>query len=142
MKDVEIRFFAHATEDSNLVLNAVSNVLPPKILESVKLKKTDLKGHHGNPISLYEIIFKKTEKLSAVLSYLSENLSEADKEALSDHARLYVSGGSLYLRLDKQRALAGEFFLCREDPIRIRIRFRRRKPEAIIEATKALGLML
>ena len=141
VKDVEIRFFAHATEDPNLVLNAVSRVLPSNILESVKPKRIDLRGHHGNPISLYRILFKKEEDVEAVLRCLSENLSDDDKETLAGHATLHVGDGSLYLRLDKQKALTGEFSLCHEDPIRIRIRFRRRKPEAIIEASKALGLM-
>ena len=142
IKDVTISFFAHATEDPDLVLIAVSNVLPPQILDTAKPRKTDLKGHHGNPISLYDVLFKDAYAIEAVLRHLSEKLSLVDKQILSDRIFSYISDGSLYLRLDKQMALKGRFYIGREDPIRIRVRFTKKKPEVIVEACKALGLIL
>jgi RNA binding exosome subunit len=46
---VDIRVFAHATEDLAKVSTAVRNTLPEEIGENTLFQKTTLTGHHRNP---------------------------------------------------------------------------------------------
>jgi RNA binding exosome subunit len=50
---IDIRVFAHATEDPEKVLAAVRNILPTELEENLVFQKTGLTGHHGNPILLF-----------------------------------------------------------------------------------------
>jgi hypothetical protein len=51
---VDLRVFAHATEDPERVLAAVRNVLPSELVDSVVFSRSSLTGHYGNPIVLFE----------------------------------------------------------------------------------------
>jgi RNA binding exosome subunit len=53
----------------------------------------------------------------------------------------YVENGSLYIRLDKQAAYQEKTKLVKSDPIRIRIRFRKKKLEDIIKICKEIGIL-
>ena len=50
---IDIRVFAHATEDPEKVQTAVKNLLPTELAETLLFQKTTLTGHHGNPIILF-----------------------------------------------------------------------------------------
>lgn len=139
---IDIRFFVHATEDVDKVFEAVRRLFPPNYIDDVVFKKTSLKGHYGNPITLFETRIKKKEIIEAVVEALSSSLSELDKEALLREIDLHVKNGSFYIRLDKQAALQGEFKLCSADPIRVHIRFKKRKLEDITKTCKELGILL
>jgi len=138
---IDIRFFAHATEDLDKVVEAVQHVLPSDHMEDVAFKKSNLRGHYGNPITFFEAKIKNKETIKALVENLSSHLSELDKETVSREIRLHVEKGSLYVRLDKQAALQGKLKLCTSDPIRIRIRFRKRKIEDIVKTCQELGLL-
>lgn len=138
---VDIRFFAHATEDSNKAVEAVHHLLPTNHIDEIAFKRNDLKGHYGNPITLFETRVKKKEIIKAVVEALSSNLSELDKETLLNEINLHVEKGSLYIRLDKQAALQGKFKLCPADPVRMRIRFGKKKLEDIIKTCRELGML-
>jgi len=138
---IDIRFFVHATETQNKVVEAVHRLLPINHVDEIVFRGSNLKGHHGNPITLFETRMKKKEIIKAIVETLSSSLSELDKEALLREIGLRTEKGSLYIRLDKQAALQGEFKLCSADPIRMRIRFRKGKPEDVIEACLKLGLL-
>ncbi len=137
---VEISLFAHATEDENKVLTAARNLLPSAQLENVSFRKSNLRGHHGNSITLFETEIKDKEILNAVVENLSRSLSPVDKESLSKEADLHVDKGSLYLRFDKQVAFHGEFKLGLSDPIRVRLRLKKQKIEDIVQLCRELGL--
>ncbi|MCK5562534.1 hypothetical protein KAI30_00045, partial [Candidatus Bathyarchaeota archaeon] len=85
---------------------------------------------------------KKKEIVEAVVKALSSGLSELDKETLLREIDLHMKKGSLYIRLDKQAAFQGEFKLCSADPIRVHIRFKKRKLEDIIKTCRELGILL
>jgi len=138
---IDIRFFAHATEDVDKVIEAVQHVLPSDHIEDVAFNKSNLRGHYGNPITLFEAKIKNKETIKALVENLSSHLSELDKETLSREIPLHVEKGSLYIRLDKQAALQGKLKLCTSDPIRLRIRFRKRKIEDIVKTCQELGLL-
>ena len=138
---VDIRFFVHATEDPNKVIEAVRRLLPTKHIDEIVFKGSNLKGHYGNPITLFETRIKKREIVRAVVETLSSGLGELDKEALLREINSHIEKGSLYIRLDKQAAFQGEFKLCSADPVRMRIRFRKQKLEDIIKTFRELGLL-
>jgi len=138
---IDIRFFAHATEDLDKVIEAVQRVLPSDYLEEIAFKRNNLQGHYGNPITLFETRIKKKEILSAFIENLSSHLSELDKERLGKEIDLHTEKGSLYVRLDKQAALQGEFRLCTANPIRVQIRFKKSKVEDIIKLCRELGML-
>ena len=138
---IDIRFFAHATEDLNRVVKAVETILPTDYLDDIVFKRKNLRGHYGNPITLFEARIKRREMVKAFVESLSTGLSGLDKETLLSEIGLHVEKGSLYIRLDKQAALQGEFKLCTADPIRVRVRFRKEKPEDIVEVCREMGIL-
>ncbi len=139
--DIEIRAFAHATEDLNKVIEAVQQILPKEHLDEINFKKRKLKGHYGNPIQLIETRIKKKEILSKILEKIAKKLNEVDKEILSREIDRHIDKGSLYLRLDKQAALQNEIKIKSADPIHIRFRFRKERREEIYKICKELGLV-
>jgi RNA binding exosome subunit len=139
---LDIRFSVHATENPDKVFEAVHHLFPPNHVDDVVFKKAKLKGHYGNPITLFETRIKKKEIVEAVVKALSSGLSELDKETLLREIDLHMKKGSLYIRLDKQAAFQGEFKLCSADPIRVHIRFKKRKLEDIIKTCRELGILL
>jgi len=138
---IDIRFFAHATEDLDKVVEAAKHILPNGYVDDIVFRKSSLKGHFGNPITLFETRIKGREIIKAFLEKLSSNINEWDKEALLREVGLHVEKGNLYIRLDKQAALQGEFKLFTADPIRVRIRFRKEKLEDIIKICQELGML-
>jgi RNA binding exosome subunit len=138
---VDIRFFAHATEDLEKVVEAVQNVLPSDNIEEITFTRSNLEGHYGNPITLFETKIKDKETIRALLENLSSHLSSLDKKELDTETNKYIEKGSLYLRLDKQAALQSKIKLVKSDPIRIRIRFRKSKIEDITEICREIGML-
>jgi len=138
---IDIRFFVHATEDQNKVVEAVRRLLPTNHIDEIVFKTSNLKGHYRNSITLFEVRIKKKETVKALVENLSSGLSELDKEVLLREIGLHTEKGSLYVRLDKQSALEGEFKLCSADPVRVRIRFRAKKLEDVIKTCRELGLL-
>ena len=138
---VDIRVFAHATEDLDKVIEAVKHVIPSDQMEEVVFSRKYVRGHYGNPITLFEAKIKKKETIKALIDNLSSRFSEVDKETLSKEIPLHLEKGSLYIRLDKQAALQGRLKLCASDPIRIRIRFRKTKIEDIVKICQEFGML-
>lgn len=137
---IDIKFFAHATEDLEKVMEAVRHILPTNRVEEIEFKKDSLKGHHGNPIVFFETKIEGKELVKAVIDSVFSRLSELDKEVLRREIAMYVEKGSLYLRLDKQDAFQGVVKLGTADPIRLRIRFRKGKIEEIVKICEELGI--
>ncbi len=138
---IDIRFFAHATEDQDKVVRAAQNVFPSNQLEDVNFERSNLRGHYGNPITLFEARIKNKETISALVENISSNLSELDKETISKEFNLHVEKGRLYIRLDKQAAFQGRLRLCTSDPIRICIRFKKTKIEDVLNTLRELGML-
>jgi len=138
---IDIRVIAHATEDVNKVVQAAQRILPPDYVDGILFKRSSLRGHYGNPITLFETRIKGREMVKAFIENLSTSLSGLDKETLLSEIGLHVEKGSLYIRLDKQAALQGDFKLCAADPIRVRIRFRKKKLEDIIKVCREIGAL-
>lgn len=138
---IDIRFFAHATEDLDKAVEAVQHVLPSDYLSNIAFSRRNLRGHYGNPITLFETRIKDKKTIKALIENLSAHLNEFDKGTLREEIDRHVEKGSLYIRLDKQAALQGELKLCTADPIRIRIRLKKAKPQDIIKMCQELNLL-
>jgi RNA binding exosome subunit len=137
---IEIRFFAHATEDLGKVLEAAKNVFPTNRLEEIDFEKSSLRGHHGNPIVFFEAKIEGKETVKDVISSVFSRLSTLDKEALRREIQMHLEKGSLFLRLDKQAAFQRVVKLTTSDPIHLRIRFRKGKAEDVVKICEELGM--
>jgi RNA binding exosome subunit len=137
---VDIRLSVHATEDLEKARKAVCKLLPEDRIEEIPFKTEGLKGHYGNPIVLFETRVKDEGIIRAFLEKLSQNLDEQDKHKILTAPDIFLEKNSLYIRLDKQAALEDEFRLRRDDPIHIRIRFKNKDKERIMEFCRELGL--
>ena len=138
---IDIKFFAHATEDLEKVREAVKHILPTNRVEEIEFRKNSLRGHHGNPIVFFQTKIERKELVKAVIENISRSLSELDKEVLRREIAMHVEKGSLYLRLDKQAAFQGVVKLGTTDPIHLRIRFRKGKIEEISKICEELGIL-
>jgi RNA binding exosome subunit len=137
---VDISFFAHATEDESKVTEAVKHLLPAAQVENIIFNKSSLRGHHGNPITLFETRIKEKEIVKAVVGSLSSGLSPLDKESLLREVELHLEKGKLYFRFDKQAAFEGQLKLGVSDPIRIRLHFKKSKLGDIIQVCREIGM--
>jgi len=132
---LEVELIVHATEDPEKALAAIMNVLPGEARERVKLKSKELKGHHGNPIRLLRARVRDRALAAAIFRHVLSRLPGPDRERLLRwELKRRVSGGSLYLRLDKQWAFLGQVRLCQADPIWMKVKFSSSRLEDIREA--------
>lgn len=138
---VDVSFFAHATEDEAKAIEATRNLLPTSQLENIVFNRSNLRGHHGNPITLFETKIKEKDIVKAVAENLSSNLGALDKETLLREINLHVEKGSLYLRFDKQAAYLGTFKLGVADPLRVRLRFNKNQIEDVVQICKEIGML-
>jgi RNA binding exosome subunit len=139
---IDVRVFAHATEDEEKVLSAVRNTLPPQVSENIVFKKSNLSGHHGNPITLFEAKIKEKEHVKAFLERLASSLSILDKETLGSEIEQHIERGCLYMRLDKQSAYLNEFRLGATDPIHFKIHFKKSDFKEIVNVCGNIGIIL
>ena len=138
---IEIRVFAHATEDTEKVLVAVRNTLPEAVGESVVFERTALTGHHGNPIVLFEAKLEDRKMLPSALQRIGSRLTTLDKETLDSELKLHLEKGNLYLRFDKQQAFLGELRFSSNDPIHFKVHFKNKTTEEIIGICGDSGLL-
>jgi len=138
---IDIRVFAHATEDLDKVLTAARNVLPSERIDSIIFRKTNLAGHHGNPIVLLETRIKEKDVVQAVFEKLSSGLNALDKEQLNSEIAQHLEKGNLYIRIDKQSAYLNHIKLSTEDPIHFRIHFKKHSQKEVVEICRKLGLL-
>jgi RNA binding exosome subunit len=138
---VDIRIFAHATEDLDRVITAFENILPVEFVDTLNFKKTALTGHHGNLITLLEARIKNRKFAQAFLEKLASSLSMMDKETLNNEIDQHLENGNLFVRLDKQAAYRGSFKFALTDSIHIKMHFRKSRREDIIEICRRFRLL-
>ena len=138
---IEIRVFAHATEDTEKVSAAVRHTLPETVGESMVFEKIALTGHHGNPIVLFEAKLEDRQTLPSALQRIGSGLTALDKETLDSELKLHLEKGNLYLRFDKQRAFLGELRFSSNDPIHFKVHFKNKTTEEIVGICRELGLL-
>jgi len=138
---IDIRVFAHATEDLDKVLTAARNIIPSDLVDTVTFNKTGLTGHHGNPITLFEARVKERNLVNSIFGKLCSGLRILDKEVLTDEINQHLDKGNLYMRLDKQSAYLNELRLGSTDPIHMRIHFKKHDIEGVVDICRSFGLL-
>ena len=138
---IEVRVFAHATEDQAKVEAATKNLFPSSLFETIVFQKTTLSGHHQNPIILLETKLDNRKLLPTVLEQLGKSLSALDKEQLNEDIKLHLDKSNLYLRFDKQAAFLGTAKFTQNDPIHLKIHFKDKTSQEIVELAKQAGLL-
>lgn len=138
---IDVRAFAHATEDPEKVLTAIRNTLPKELGENAVFQKTSLTGHHKNPIILFETKLTDKQHLPAALEKIAAGLSSLDKETLDSEIKLHLEKRNLYLRFNKQSAYQGELRFSSNDPIHFKIHFKNKTPEEIVEICRKTGVL-
>ena len=138
---IDVRVFAHATEDLDKVLTSARGILPPEQVDKVVFSKSGLTGHHGNPIILIEARIKDKHLAQAVLEKLASSLSMMNKELLGNEVETHLEKGNLYLRIDKQSAFQSVFRFSTSDPIHLRVHFKKHTSAEIVEICRKLGLL-
>jgi hypothetical protein len=96
----------HSTESQEKVLKAIKTLFPFE----PEIEIVSAKGHYGNPIKYVESITKKKNRVKELWSFLMRELK--DRRLLLENLHERVDENNiLYLRIDKQKALAGEIRL-------------------------------
>jgi RNA-binding protein len=137
----DIRVFAHATEDPKKVQTAVRNLLPAELAETLIFEKTPCTGHYGNPIILLTAKLTDRKTLPKFLEKLASDLSALDKEELNRDIKLHLDRGNLYLRFDKQSAFLGKAKFTQNDPIHVKIHFKDKTTQEIMDLCRTAGLL-
>ena len=138
---IDIRVFAHATEDTSKVQTAVRNILPTELAQTLVFEITSLTGHYGNPITLFTAKLTDKKTLPAALQKLGEGLNSLDKEELSRDLKLHMEKRNLYLRFNKQSAYLGTIKFTQNDPVHFKIHFKNKSHEEITDLCKKAGLL-
>jgi RNA-binding protein len=138
---IDIRVFSHATEDQAKVETATKNLFPTELTEELVFQKTALSGHHSNPIIMLTAQLKDRKLLPGALQKLGAGLSSLDKEQLNEEINLHLEKGNLYLRFDKQAAFMGQPKLTQNDPIHVKVHFKDKTNDEVVELAKQFGLL-
>jgi RNA binding exosome subunit len=138
---IDIRVSAHATEDPQKVEAAAKNLFPEALQETLVFQKTKLTGHHSNPIILFTAKLAERKLLPEALEKFGANLNTLDKEQLNQNITQHLEKGNLYLRFDKQAAFLGLLKFTQNDPIHLKIHFKNKTTEQIVELAKQFGLL-
>jgi RNA binding exosome subunit len=138
---VDLRVFAHVTEDSEKVLTAVRNLLTTALAEMIQFNKNSLTGHHGNSINFFTAQLTEKTLLLSLLEKLGRNINALDKEELNTNLKLHLEKTNLYLRFDKQAAFLGKTKLAQNDPIHLKIHFKNKAHNEILEILKKTEML-
>jgi RNA binding exosome subunit len=138
---IDIRVFAHATEDSTKVQTAVKNLLTPELGDTIVFEQTSLEGHHRNSITVFTAKLTDKNQLPLTLQKIGQGLSALDREALANDIQLHLEKCNLYLRFDKQSAFCGNFKFTKNDPIHFKIHFKDKTQDEIIDFSRQMGLL-
>ncbi len=138
---IDIRVSVHATEDLGKVEGAAKNLFPAELQETLLFEKTKLSGHHTNPIILLTAKLTERKLLPLVLKKFGADLNTLDKEQLNQDITQHLEKGNLYLRFDKQAAVLGLLKFTQNDPIHLKIHFKNKTSDEIIELAKQSGLL-
>lgn len=138
---IDVRTFAHATEDTDKVLKALTNILPADTVNLVTFTKKYLSGHHGNPIILIETRINDRQAALKTFDKIAHELSMLDKEQLARDFESHIEKGNIYLRLDKQAALMGKLRFETGDPIHLKIHFKPSSAQELTAICRQHGLL-
>lgn len=121
------RAFCYATEDEERVHEALEAVLPPDSDPA----RDPTEGHHGDPIVVLSASLESADDIRWVVERLA-GMPGFDR-VITELPERVDEDCSFYLRLDKQRAFAGELALGNGIELRGKIEAYPAKREAAID---------
>lgn len=139
---LQLRAFAHETEDVEKVLQALRNVASGGHLE---VTRSAAEGGHGNRILILEGEVKSAAAQRALFASLSRDDPAGAGRLREELPRRVDENLNFYLRLDKQDAFEGRMRVTASDDavtVRAKLRSFRKGPEASAEAVQALSAFL
>ncbi len=114
---------AHATEDAEKVIRAISNICPEDL--SLEFNTIKVKGHYGNPITIIRLVLRGRPAAERVFNNIWGKLSSLDKAQLKNSAESHIDeSGVLHIRVDKQTAFAGRVSIEEGESIKVEINFK------------------
>ncbi len=120
---MEISVFSYATEDEDRVERALRNMIPQGV-SNIKVDMRRLRGYYNDPITVMTASIRRRKEATETFLATMKALSTLDRYRLIEEVEERVDeAGNLYLRLDKQRALAGVEVLNEIDPVRLIFKF-------------------
>lgn len=138
--------FINATESAEKVTYALMNLFPEGLKEKIKIKKTNLEGHYGNPITILDAVIDDKKLIDLFMRHLSGLLGEMKKKELTREFGNHLDNKSnFFIRLDKQLAYMKKFCFQQQDPIKIKIKLKKSKrlpKEIIFEYYQRMGLLI
>lgn len=119
VSNLVLNVFAHSTEDSGKVRQAVLNVLPSQLRTKALIEEQVVQGHYGNPITLVTVRLKDKEDEIQAFRHILCSLNPTDRSLLTAtlHRRVGSKNSLIYLRLSKQDALSGKIMLMDGDDV-------------------------
>jgi RNA binding exosome subunit len=138
--------FINATERTEKVTDALMNLFPEELKEKIKIKKTNLEGHYGNPITILDAEIDDKKLIDLFIKHLSGLLGETEKKELTKEFENHLDDKSnFYIRLDKQIAYMKKICFQQQDPIKIKIKLKKSKrlpKEIVFEYYQRIGLLI
>jgi len=138
---IEYSIVAHATEDENKVLQALTNLLP-KEYRTTKIEKQIVEGHYGNRILVFKITLKGKKAIEAI-KYLGNLMRKEDKTIILHTLNERTNRrGKIFMRFGKQEAYKGLITLADgDDTIKVVVSLERKRNTPIEDALKKLGIL-
>ncbi len=114
---------AHATEDTEKVIRAISNICPEDL--SREFHTIKVKGHYGNPITIIRLVLRGGPAAERLFNNIWGKLSSLDKAQFKNNAESHIDeSGVLHIRVDKQTAFVGRVSIEEGEPIKVEITFK------------------
>lgn len=126
-KFVEIETYVHATENLDLIIDKILNLLPAECRDEVPVLVEILHGHYGNPIIRINILIRNEELTRKFFEKIINDVENVDELSKTLSMRI-DSSGNLYLRIDKQMLIKDKVMLndTTDDVIRVKFRLDRK----------------
>jgi len=122
VQHLEINALVHATEDTERVEKAVSNLFPEGI-EVPPYEAVKLEGVFGDSLSMLKWTLKNRRPATETFNNMLRGLNSLDlQQVLETLSARIDENKNMYLRLDKQKAALGVTKLGNRDSIRIKAR--------------------
>ncbi len=120
MSSGELNVIIHATEDMNKILGSIRKTLSIDI-DKLKIKRSDLSGHFGNPLIYINIRLDKESAVKIFETILSK-LPREDISTIINNLDEFIHSNKLYLRFNKQELCRGRLALGESDSVRLVIK--------------------
>ena len=105
--EVSVETFVNATEDEDRVVTAVKNLLGRELPEDFEIRYVE--GTHGNPIGVLRVSYRRSREVKALINHLRQQ--SYWKWLVSEAGPRMDESQVLHFRIDKQKALRGEYEL-------------------------------